>query len=185
VSRDEEHVELRVHAGASMFDLGERAHHYLLPILARRRLGDTAEGLVETSCGWVYQEDLAHDPTRAPSELNIDVFRIRKQFAAIGVLDAAGIGPATLWDQASGAFAAATRVVAAPVTPSTLDLQLARHGLIAPALRAELRSRVLHDVIAPCADALLESPATRSARVEIESPAAHVGQVRPLSAQRG
>lgn len=95
------------------------------------------------------------------------------------------IGPATLRDQVRVAFVAATRVVAGPVSPSPLDLQLARHGLIAPALRAELRSRVLHDVIAPCADALLESPATRSARVETGSPAAHVGQVGPLSAQRG
>lgn len=95
------------------------------------------------------------------------------------------IGPAALRDQVRVAFGAATRAAAPPVTPSPLDLQLARHGLIAPALRAELRSRVLHDVIAPCADALLESPATRSARAETRSPAAHVGQARPLSAQRG
>ena len=47
--------------------------------------------MAETTCGWLYQEDLAHDPTMAPPQLNIDVFRIRKQFAAIDVVDAANI----------------------------------------------------------------------------------------------
>ena len=91
VSRDEEHVEIRATCGARSFDLGARAHNYLLLTLARRRLDDAAEGLPETTCGWVYLDDLAHDPSMAPPQLNIDVFRIRKQFASLGVLDAAAI----------------------------------------------------------------------------------------------
>jgi len=91
VSRDEEHVELQVRCGGRTFDMGARTHNYLLLTLARRRLADAAEGTPETSCGWIYQEDLAHDPSMAPPQLNIDVFRIRKQFAAIGVIDAANI----------------------------------------------------------------------------------------------
>ena len=91
VSLDEEHVALRATCGASTFELGTRAHNYLLLTLARRRVADVAEGLPETSCGWIYQEDFPHDPTMASPHLNLDVLRIRKQFAALGVVDAANI----------------------------------------------------------------------------------------------
>jgi hypothetical protein len=91
VSRDEEHVHLTMtHAGREI-DLGSRKHNYLLLTLARRRLGERAQGLPDTSCGWIDQEELAHDPSMAPPQLNIDVFRIREQFSKAGVLDAAGI----------------------------------------------------------------------------------------------
>ncbi|HEX4445613.1 MAG TPA: FHA domain-containing protein [Polyangiaceae bacterium] len=91
VSRDEEHVHLQMTCGGNAVDMGTRTHNYLLLTLARRRLADVAEGLPDTTCGWVYQEDLSRDPSMAPPQLNIDVFRIRKQFAAAGVIDAAGI----------------------------------------------------------------------------------------------
>jgi hypothetical protein len=91
VSRDEEHVELQVTNAGRTHNLGAHSFHYLLLTLARRRLADAAAGLSETSCGWIYLEDLAHDPSMLPPQLNIDVFRIRKQFEAIGVADPAGI----------------------------------------------------------------------------------------------
>jgi hypothetical protein len=91
VSLDEEHVALRATCGASSFELGTRAHNYLLLTLARRRVADAAEGLPETSCGWIYQEDFPHDPAMASPHLNLDVLRIRKQFSALGVVDAANI----------------------------------------------------------------------------------------------
>jgi len=91
VSRDEEHVQLHMTCGGSSFDMGARSHNYLLLTLARRRLEDAAAGDAEAACGWVYQEDIAHDPSMAPPQLNIDVFRIRKQFAAVGVVDAANL----------------------------------------------------------------------------------------------
>jgi hypothetical protein len=91
VSSDEEHVQLHASLGSTSLDLGSRSHNYLLLTLARRRLDDAAAGLPETSCGWLYLEDLAHDPSMSGSQLNIDVFRIRKQFAALHVVDAAQI----------------------------------------------------------------------------------------------
>lgn len=91
VSRDEEHVQLHATCLGKTFDLGSRTHNYLLLTLARRRLADVAEGLPETTCGWVYIEDLIHDPSMLPPQLNIDVFRIRKQFASLVVADAANI----------------------------------------------------------------------------------------------
>ncbi len=89
VSRDEEFVQLHATRDGTRHDLGARAHNYLLLTLARRRLADAVAGLADTSCGWVDQEELAHDPSMAPPRLNIEVFRIRKQFAALGVVDAA------------------------------------------------------------------------------------------------
>jgi hypothetical protein len=91
VSRDEEHVRLQALCGTQKLEFGDRGHNYLLLTLARRRLEDVQSGLPEGSCGWVYQDDLAHDPSMAPPQLNIDVFRIRRQFAATGVTDAAAI----------------------------------------------------------------------------------------------
>jgi hypothetical protein len=72
-------------------DLGVRKHHYLLLTLARRRIKDVARRLPDSSCGWVDLDELSHDPTMAGPSLNLDVFRIREQFAAAGVIDAAGI----------------------------------------------------------------------------------------------
>lgn len=83
VSRDEEHVQISVTSGDVTHNLGDRTHNYLLLTLARRRLADAAEGLPETSCGWIYQDDFASDPSMAPPQLNLNVFRIRKQFAAL------------------------------------------------------------------------------------------------------
>ncbi len=91
VSRDEEFVQLRAAYGNHQFDLGSRQHNYLLLTLARRRRDDAAEGLPETACGWLYLDDLAHDPMMAQAQVNIDVHRIRKQFEAIGVLDPANV----------------------------------------------------------------------------------------------
>ncbi len=91
VSHDEERVHARLRAGARSVDLGARAHHYLLVTLARRRIEDAKNGHAEAVCGWVDHEDLSRDPRMTPPQLNIDVFRIRKQFSAAGVVDAAGI----------------------------------------------------------------------------------------------
>jgi FHA domain-containing protein len=91
VSRDEEHVRLEMTHGGRSVDLGSRKFNYLLLTLARRRLEESAAGLAETSCGWIDQEELAHDPSMAPPQLNIDVFRLREHLARAGVVDAMGL----------------------------------------------------------------------------------------------
>jgi hypothetical protein len=88
VSSDEEHVQLHLTQGGRTFDMGARGHNYLLLTLARRRLQDAAQGFPETACGWICLDDVDHDPMMMPPRLNIDVFRIRKHFAAHGVVDA-------------------------------------------------------------------------------------------------
>jgi hypothetical protein len=91
VSADEEHVHLQMSCGGKTIDMGTRTHNYLLLTLARRRLQDAAAGQPETACGWIYQDDYPHDPMMLPPQLNLDVFRIRQQFAAAGVADAGKI----------------------------------------------------------------------------------------------
>jgi hypothetical protein len=91
VSADEEHVHLQMSCGGKTVDLGSRTHNYLLLTLARRRLEDAAAGEPETACGWIYQDDYAQDPMMVAPQLNIDVFRLRRQFEAAGVVDAANV----------------------------------------------------------------------------------------------
>jgi len=91
VSRDEEHVSLRMTCGGRTVDMGARNHNYLLLTLARRRIDDTVEGLPETSCGWMYHEDLATGMDLDDSSINLNVYRIRQQFGVAGVVDAANI----------------------------------------------------------------------------------------------
>jgi hypothetical protein len=91
VSRDEEHVSLRVTCGGRTLDVGARTHNYLLLTLARRRIEDAASGLPETSCGWAYTDELHGGGDFSPQRLNLDVYRLRRQFAELGVADAAGL----------------------------------------------------------------------------------------------
>jgi hypothetical protein len=91
VSSNEEEVRLVVTCSGKSFDMGIRDRHYLLLTLARQRLKDAAAGLPVTACGWICQDDFSHDPSMMPAQLNLDVFRLRGQFAAIGVVDAAAI----------------------------------------------------------------------------------------------
>jgi pSer/pThr/pTyr-binding forkhead associated (FHA) protein len=91
VSRDEEHISLRMSCAGRSVDMGSRTHNYVLLLLARQRVDDTAQGLPETSCGWVYQEDLVRGMQIDPQQLNLDVYRLRRQFGASGVIDAANI----------------------------------------------------------------------------------------------
>ena len=91
VSANEEHVQVQMSCGGKTLDMGARTHNYLLLTLARCRLQDAAAGQPDTACGWIYQDDYAHDPMMAAQQLTLDVFRIRRQFSAAGVIDAANI----------------------------------------------------------------------------------------------
>jgi pSer/pThr/pTyr-binding forkhead associated (FHA) protein len=91
VSRDEEHVELKVHCESQVFDLGARSHNYLLLTLARYRLTDAAQGVALEACGWIYLEQLFRALGTSANLLNVDIHRIRKRFSELGLSDAATI----------------------------------------------------------------------------------------------
>lgn len=81
VSSDEEHVELFAELGDERIALGTSPRYYLLLTLARQRVADRAQGMPETSCGWMHHEDLQKALALGQQHLNIDVFRIRRQLA--------------------------------------------------------------------------------------------------------
>jgi hypothetical protein len=85
VSSDEEYVRLRVLDGDRSFDMGARAHNYLLLLLARARVADAAAMHRDSSCGWVYQDEFLRDPTLSDPQINVHIFRARKQFTVRGV----------------------------------------------------------------------------------------------------
>lgn len=88
VSRDEEHVVMRVHHGGRSIELRPRAHDYFLLELARARLADQAQpGLAEAEHGWVYRQDLARRLKIDRNLLNLWIYRARRQFTDAGVLD--------------------------------------------------------------------------------------------------
>jgi hypothetical protein len=92
VSADEEHIRLAITAGNQTHDLGTRVHHYALLTLARQRLADRDDPeQSDEAQGWVYQEDLARMLQLSRTHLNLQIFRARKQFAALNIDNARDI----------------------------------------------------------------------------------------------
>lgn len=79
-SLDEEHVYLTLVNGSRSVDMGERAHHYLLLLLARQRLRDGVANFDTHAQGWMDLEALMPMLGMDRVHLNIQVFRLRKQF---------------------------------------------------------------------------------------------------------
>ena len=79
-SLNEEHTFLNVSQGnKGKINLGERAHHYCLLTLARRRLNDAKNGLDPSSQGWIELAQLSKSLGLEPEHLNIQIFRARTQ----------------------------------------------------------------------------------------------------------
>lgn len=88
VSRDEEAVEVTM-AGQA---LPPRAHHYTWLTLARARLRDRdAARLVEPQRGWLFVDDLCRMLSMDENKLNVEIYRIRKDAASLGLSSAAGM----------------------------------------------------------------------------------------------
>ena len=79
VSQNEEHVSVQLMSGRQEYDLGERNHHYLLLLLARKRLQDQAEGLLTAEQGWVDKQVLSKMLGQNENHINIQIYRLRKQ----------------------------------------------------------------------------------------------------------
>ena len=89
VSRNEEQVEVVMVHGGGEVALAPRTYHYLLLTLARARLADREAPIAEQ--GWIDREALCKMLATDSNKLNVEVFRARKQLAALGVHGAAGI----------------------------------------------------------------------------------------------
>ena len=125
-------------------------------------LGTITEGCIgETVAALEAVEACAHctDPAARSALERIAADETRHaQLAWRFVAWALETGPASLRGEVREAFARA-RESALPAAPSgsALDRRLLQHGLMSAELRSALRARVLRDVIAPCAGALLTS----------------------------
>lgn len=80
VSKDEEHVNIQIDFNSQRYDLGERAHHYLLLLLARARKRDIAAGYDQQTQGWIDVEEITSQLKIEPNVFNMQVTRIRRQF---------------------------------------------------------------------------------------------------------
>lgn len=89
VTPDEEHVETTVIIAGHAKRLRERTFHYLLVTLARAWLAD--EGAPNSMRGWVNRDELCRGLEMDAMILCTEIYRARKQFAALGIQGAAGL----------------------------------------------------------------------------------------------
>lgn len=89
VSPDEETVLIEMRAQRWRRRLESRAHNYLLLHLARHRLKDG--GLPKNEQGWVERSDLSQRLQLDAEHVNVQLFRIRRNFAEAGVVDAGNL----------------------------------------------------------------------------------------------
>lgn len=87
VSRDEEHVTVRVRHAHRNIELRPRAHDFFLLTLARARLNDREQpGLEVAEHGWCYREELIRRLRIDRNRLNVWIHRARRQLADAGVV---------------------------------------------------------------------------------------------------
>jgi len=79
VSQNEEHVSLRLIINDQELDLKQRTHHYLMLMLARKRLEDEDEGFQIEEQGWMDKAQLGRLMGLNETHINIQVYRFRKQ----------------------------------------------------------------------------------------------------------
>ncbi len=83
VSQNEEHVSFKFKMGDHVYDLGKRNHHYLMLLLARKRLEDRENGISEAEQGWVDKDHLCKMLGLSENHINIFIYRFRKQVISL------------------------------------------------------------------------------------------------------
>ena len=81
-SQNEEHVSLRLVVNNSVIEFGERSHHYLLLLMARKRLEDQEKGIDRMEQGWIKKDLLVNMIGMAEQHINIQICRFRKLVAS-------------------------------------------------------------------------------------------------------
>lgn len=89
VSSDEETVEVSLRGPDGVRVLSPRTHHYTLLTLARLRLRSRGEALSEAQRGWVSADDLCRMLGMDEMKLNVEIYRIRREMASVGLANAA------------------------------------------------------------------------------------------------
>jgi hypothetical protein len=89
VTPDEEQVEATIVIAGHPKRLPPRRYHYLLATLARAWLMDA--GAPASMRGWVDRDQLCQKLDMDVGKLNVEIYRARKQLAALGIQGAAGL----------------------------------------------------------------------------------------------
>jgi len=87
VSPDREQVPVTVQVGGRSYTLPSRAHHELLLVLAESRVRERAQTSSEAEAGWIAVEDTARATAAETSKLNLDIYRLRREFEGLGLKD--------------------------------------------------------------------------------------------------
>lgn len=82
VSQNEEHVSVTLLLDETPVDLGERNHHYVLLLLARKSLEDSQLGVCDAEKGWLDKTVLCQMLGQSENHINIHIYRFRKQLSA-------------------------------------------------------------------------------------------------------
>lgn len=91
VSSDGESIVTRLDGTGRSVEVPPRTSHHLLLLLARQRVEDQESGVPDTECGWLYSDDFAKMLGFDRERVNVDIHRLRQQFAAVGVMDASRV----------------------------------------------------------------------------------------------
>lgn len=83
VSQNEEHVSMTIQIDGNRFDLGERNHHYLLLLLARKYLEDVDAKYAQNEQGWIDKQALERMLAQSEVYINMLIYRFRKQYEQI------------------------------------------------------------------------------------------------------
>ena len=89
VAPDEESVEITMFTGNKTTTLPARRYHYLLVTLARAWLADA--GTPASVRGFRDRDELCDKLGMDVMKLNVEIYRLRKQFAELGIQGAAGL----------------------------------------------------------------------------------------------
>jgi hypothetical protein len=90
VSKDEDHVALKVGCAGELIHMGELSSFYLLLTLARICQQEQQHHSAR-ECGWIHREDLMRMLGCGEPKLNMWVHRIRSRFSEKDFLDYASI----------------------------------------------------------------------------------------------
>lgn len=83
VSQNEEHISLKLIWNNQKINLGERVHHYLLLILARKQLEDNQAGIKASEQGWLDKDIICEETGLEETHINIQIYRLRKQLMQV------------------------------------------------------------------------------------------------------
>ena len=87
VSLDEENVTITILSDTEKFELGDKAHHYLLVTLARQKIKDGKCDWPSTEHGWISMDEITQMLDMNKEHINVQIHRAREQIKELASID--------------------------------------------------------------------------------------------------